>query len=111
MVVDQGSKVLSPAILSALPRKGTSIGAMLEGGIVVALQRNLRFVRSPTGTVPERLTSKREARAPPPLNTEAKSESLNAIKTNLHDYPADWAGTTLTAAPAVLVEPVAAAVS
>ena len=104
MVVDQGSKVLSPAILSALPRKGTSIGAMLEGGIVVALQRNLRLGIVPTGPDPERLTSKREDRAPPPLNADANSESLNAIVANLY-YVA-----VLTVAPATTLSVTAIAV-
>ena len=75
--VVQGSKVLSPATLIALPRKGTSIDDILDGGIVVDLQRNLSLARpeSLVGSVPEKLTSKREDRAPPPVKFDAKVES------------------------------------
>ena len=48
IVVVQGSKVLSPAILIALPRKGTSIDDILDGAIrdEVANRTMVEIVRS-----------------------------------------------------------------
>ena len=108
IVIVQGSKVLSPAILIDLPRKGTSIDDILDGGIVVDLQRNSRFEKEVSLSaivLPEKVTLKREARAPPPLSADVNSESLNAIE--YHYYATAPVETTVTSvitpsAPAVL---------
>ena len=45
-VTVQESNVLSPAILSTLPRKGTSICAMFDAGNLAPLTKNLDLSRT-----------------------------------------------------------------